>query len=58
MKPLQELADDLAAFCDKADLRRLREMSEAEFAMLLALFGASEIWLAEIGSFPRAEGET
>jgi hypothetical protein len=40
MKTLEELGRDLAVFCDGADLRRVREMSEADFAMLLALHSA------------------
>lgn len=53
MKTLQQLADDLSAFNDEADLRRLRAMPEAEFIMLLALFECAEIHLSEIGGFPR-----
>lgn len=47
MKTLDQLAFDLAAFCEEADLRRVRSMSEAEFVMLLALHGAAEMDLAE-----------
>ena len=53
MKTLQQMADDLSAFNDEADLRRLRAMPEAEFVMLLALLECSEIYLSEISGFPR-----
>lgn len=48
MKALDDLAFDLATFCDEADLRRVRSMSEADFVMLLALHGAAEVELCEV----------
>ena len=45
MKTFDQLAGDFAVFCDEVDLRRLREMNQAEFVMFLALHSAAELEL-------------
>lgn len=47
MKPLDHLALELSPL-DEADLRRIRDMSQGDFAMLLALHKAEEVELSKI----------
>jgi hypothetical protein len=47
MKPLAQLAEELSAM-DAPDLRRIRDMTEADFAMLMALHAAEESALQQV----------